>query len=178
MNELQPFIKFPWSEEENGIYLTSDQIKETYGIILNALQYRNRFEKNMKEKNYAAAANIDLSLAKNFNLFRDAVTTNIFNLETRKYIMECVRSIRDLKVNKKRKQNAFEMLNNFFLANTLRRQIIAEYLKNNSKLINFKKLFDLVNKGQGEILAKYLEIINQVYTAYKNENYDISKIII
>lgn len=172
------FMEFPWSEhEENEIYVTGDQIKECYNLIMTALLYRQKYNELVDEKNFNESIKYNLSKARVFNLFEDASSSKIFDPVARDYVMDCVRKIRDVNSKKRNTNRSIDALYDFFCGDQLRKQLFAEYLASDKKrFINFLGLFNMVEKYDLSNGCDQLTEIANSFKEYKREKVDNIKL--
>ena len=147
MNSL--IIDFPWTETEfstNGMYVSADQVKELFTILVKAFLYKLKHETYKKNGNFIDAKPFDLTNVRVFNQFLNAVMDNILDSGTREYALETLRTIRDNDFKKKSVRMSYNTLYKLLEVGTPKFEQIKDILAESHQFIDFCRLFKICNK--------------------------------
>lgn len=142
------FIEVPWSGKvAYDMYVSGDQVKEIYDIIIKAFLYKYEFEKAGLNGSYLNVKQFDLSDVKIFNGFVNDAVDNILDPVAREYVLETIRQIRDNNFNKKTVQATYETLYKVFEPDSLRIKNIRTMLADAVQIIDFGTIFKKCNRN-------------------------------
>lgn len=140
------FIKFPWSKNPaNEVYISADQIRTVYDIIIKAFLCKYKYEQGML-MGKRGLEKYDLDRIKVYNAFVDEVSNKVFNSVAKDYIFSTLKSIRSNNFDKKCVKESYDQLFILFNPEQMGYKVIKEGLaKNPNKFIDFYTLFERCN---------------------------------
>lgn len=169
------FIKFPWTKHPaNEIYVSAEQIKTAYDIIIKAFLYKYKYEQG-KKLGFRGIECYDLDNIKVYNSFVNEISTQIYDSTARDYILTTLKNIRENNYNRQCVKQSYEVLFSIFGPEEPTFKDIRNALaKNPDSFIDFCKLFEKCNRTALTVNSKEtLEIMS----LYKQQQINYFKIL-
>ena len=162
------FIDCPWSNGANGIYVTSDQTKEVFNLIVKVFLTKYKCEKLLEQGEIIKAKPYDLNDIKVFNKFVDLTFDNILDPNARDYVLETIRVIRDNNFKRKSVKISYYTLYKTLDPDTNRLATIRTMLSENMQIIDFCRLLEKCNKSTLTNDSPEIKEINTMYNIMKD----------
>ena len=136
------FIKFPWTKcPANEIYITSEQIKSVYEIILKAFDYNYRYEQGT-EYGLENIEKYNLNNIKVYNSFVNETLAEIFDPIARDYVLTTLEYIRHNSFSNTTVKDSYMAFYSMFKPTSSKRNVLGTILSNEpEKFIDFCSIF-------------------------------------
>lgn len=144
---MAAFIKFPWTQyPANQVYVTKDQIKAVYDIIIKAFSYKFTYE-NGKKQGLSNIEQYNLNKIKVYNSFVNENLAKVFDPVARDYVLTTLKNIKNNDFGKKCVVESYNNLSLFFAPSSKKCKIVRGFLADDKNhFIDFCKLFEKCNK--------------------------------
>lgn len=138
-------ILCPWSYG-NGIYVTADQTKEVFNIIVKAFLTKYKYINLTEQGKTTEAQKYDLNDIKVFNHFVNLALDNILDPDAKDYVLESLRAIRDNNAKKRSVKNSYNTIYKMIDPSSNKFSNLRSMLAENMEIIDFCKLFKMCDK--------------------------------
>ena len=173
--ENSVFIKFPWTKNPaNEVYVTHDQIKAVYDIIIKAFTYKHRFEQG-SEYGIADLEKYDLDNIKVYNSFVNENLSRVFYPKARAYVLETIKNIRSNSFKKKSVKESYSAIFSIFGPTEPMRKTLRTLLSNDpNHFIDFCTIFGACNKKSLTLDEGLLKEITSYYRQKLEEHKELT----
>ena len=162
------FIDCPWSSGANGIYVTSDQTKEVFNLLVKIFLSKYKCEKLLEQGEVIKAKQYDLNDIKVFNKFVDLAFDNILDPDAREYVLETLRVVRDNNFKKKSVKVSYYTIYKAIDPDTKKLATLRTILADNMQIIDLCYLLNKCNKTTLTNDSPEIKEINTMYNVMKD----------
>jgi len=137
-------IECPWTKyPANGIYLSSDQVKVVYDLIVTAFLYKCKYEQS---QNKSADVKFNLNEIRVYNKFVNESFDKILDPVARDYVLKTIAVIKENNYNKKNIKISYSTLYRLLNPESSSGKNIRKVLAESHQMIDFYRLFNICSK--------------------------------